>query len=38
MRQPPVIGGSFFLSEQDKKKIFNENPARAVPGLSKIGR
>ncbi|MBO0825726.1 MAG: amidohydrolase family protein, partial [Actinobacteria bacterium] len=34
----PVIGDFAFLSEDDKKKIFNENPARVVPGLAKIGR
>jgi hypothetical protein len=33
-----VIGGFGFLSEDDKLKIFNENPARVVPGLAKIGR
>ena len=34
----PVIGDFGFLSEEDKKKIFNENPARVVPGLAKIVR
>jgi predicted TIM-barrel fold metal-dependent hydrolase len=34
----PVISDFGFLSEDDKKKIFNENPARVVPGLAKIGR
>ncbi|HYK70837.1 MAG TPA: amidohydrolase family protein [Streptosporangiaceae bacterium] len=34
----PVIGDFGFLSEDDKKKIFNENPARVVPGLAKIVR
>jgi predicted TIM-barrel fold metal-dependent hydrolase len=32
----PVIGGFDFLSEDDKRMIFNENPARVVPGLAKI--
>jgi hypothetical protein len=27
-----------FLSEDDRKKIFNENHAMVVPGLVKIGR
>jgi predicted TIM-barrel fold metal-dependent hydrolase len=34
----PVIGDFGFLSEDDKKRIFNENPARVVPGLAKILR
>ena len=34
----PVISDFGFLTEDDKKKIFNENPARVVPGLAKIGR
>jgi hypothetical protein len=34
----PVISDFDFLSEDDKKKIFNENPARVVPGLAKIVR
>jgi predicted TIM-barrel fold metal-dependent hydrolase len=34
----PVIGDFGFLSDDDKKKIFNENPARVVPGLAKIVR
>ena len=34
----PVIGDFDFLSADDKKKIFNENPAKVVPGLAKIGR
>jgi predicted TIM-barrel fold metal-dependent hydrolase len=34
----PVIGDFGFLSEDDKKKIFNENPARVVRGLAKVGR
>jgi predicted TIM-barrel fold metal-dependent hydrolase len=32
----PVIGDFGFLSEDDKKKIFTENPARVVPGLAKF--
>ncbi len=32
----PVIGSFDFLSEEDKIKIFNENPARVVPALAKI--
>jgi predicted TIM-barrel fold metal-dependent hydrolase len=31
----PVIGSFDFLSEEDKIKIFNENPARVVPALAK---
>jgi predicted TIM-barrel fold metal-dependent hydrolase len=34
----PVIGDFGFLSEDDKKRIFNENPARVVRGLAKIVR
>ncbi len=34
----PVIGGLGFLSEQDKKKIFHENPVRVVPGFAGLGR
>jgi predicted TIM-barrel fold metal-dependent hydrolase len=34
----PVISDFGFLTEDDKKKIFNENPARVVPGLAKIVR
>ena len=33
----PVIGSFGFLSEQDKIAIFNENPARVIPALAKIG-
>jgi predicted TIM-barrel fold metal-dependent hydrolase len=32
----PVISAFSFLSEEDKIKIFNENPARVVPALAKI--
>jgi predicted TIM-barrel fold metal-dependent hydrolase len=32
----PVIGGFDFLTEEDKIRIFNENPARVVPALAKI--
>ena len=32
----PVIGSFDFLTEDDKIKIFNENPARVVPALAKI--
>jgi predicted TIM-barrel fold metal-dependent hydrolase len=32
----PVIGSFDFLTEEDKIKIFNENPARVVPALAKI--
>jgi len=32
----PVIGAFDFLTEEDKIKIFNENPARVVPALAKI--
>ena len=32
----PVIGAFDFLTEDDKIKIFNENPARVVPALAKI--
>jgi hypothetical protein len=31
-----VIGTFDFLSEEDKIKIFNENPARVIPALGKI--
>jgi predicted TIM-barrel fold metal-dependent hydrolase len=31
-----VIGAFDFLTEEDKMKIFNENPARVVPALAKI--
>jgi predicted TIM-barrel fold metal-dependent hydrolase len=34
----PVIAGFGFLSEQDKVKIFNENPARVVPALATMAR
>jgi predicted TIM-barrel fold metal-dependent hydrolase len=34
----PVIASFGFLSEDDKKKIFNANPARVVPALAKFGR
>jgi predicted TIM-barrel fold metal-dependent hydrolase len=34
----PVIADFGFLSEDDKKRIFNENPARVVRGLAKIVR
>jgi predicted TIM-barrel fold metal-dependent hydrolase len=34
----PVIGEFGFLSEDEKKKIFNENPASVVPGFAKISR
>jgi predicted TIM-barrel fold metal-dependent hydrolase len=32
----PVIGSFDFLTEDEKIKIFNENPARVVPALAKI--
>jgi predicted TIM-barrel fold metal-dependent hydrolase len=32
----PVIGSFDFLTEEEKIKIFNENPARVVPALAKI--
>jgi hypothetical protein len=32
----PVIGAFDFLSEEDKIKIFNENPARVIPALGNI--
>ncbi len=32
----PVIDSFDFLTEEDKIKIFNENPARVVPALAKI--
>jgi hypothetical protein len=32
----PVISSFDFLTEDDKIKIFNENPARVVPALAKI--
>src|SRR5215467_7423087 len=32
----PVISSLDFLSEMDKIRIFNENPARVVPALAKI--
>ncbi len=32
----PVIDSFGFLTEEDKIKIFNENPARVVPALAKI--
>ncbi len=32
----PVIGAFDFLAEQDKIRIFNENPARVVPALAKF--
>ena len=32
----PVIGAFDFLSEEEKIKIFNENPARVIPALGKI--
>jgi len=32
----PVISSFEFLTEDDKIKIFNENPARVVPALAKI--
>jgi hypothetical protein len=31
-----VIGAFNFLSEQDKIKVFTENPARVIPALGKI--
>jgi predicted TIM-barrel fold metal-dependent hydrolase len=34
----PVIGDFGFLSEEEKKSIFTENPARVVPGFAKISR
>jgi predicted TIM-barrel fold metal-dependent hydrolase len=34
----PVIGDFGFLSEDEKKRIFNENPASVVPGFAKISR
>jgi hypothetical protein len=32
----PVIGALDFLTEEEKIKIFNENPARVIPALGKI--
>jgi predicted TIM-barrel fold metal-dependent hydrolase len=32
----PVIGSFDFVTEDEKIKIFNENPARVVPALAKI--
>jgi len=32
----PVIGSFDFLTEEDKIKVFNENPARVVPALAKM--
>ncbi|HSZ40490.1 MAG TPA: amidohydrolase family protein [Trebonia sp.] len=32
----PIIGAFDFITEDDKIKIFNENPARVVPALAKI--
>ena len=32
----PVIGGFAFLSEDEKKKIFNGNPAKVIPALAKM--
>jgi predicted TIM-barrel fold metal-dependent hydrolase len=32
----PVIAGFDFLSEEDRMKIFNSNPARVIPALGKI--
>jgi len=32
----PVIGSFDFLTEEDKIKIFHENPARVIPALAKI--
>ena len=32
----PVIGSFDFLTEEEKIKIFNENPARVVPALAKV--
>ena len=32
----PVIGGLDFLTEEDKVRIFNTNPARVVPALGRI--
>jgi predicted TIM-barrel fold metal-dependent hydrolase len=32
----PVIGSFDFITEDEKIKIFNENPARVVPALAKI--
>jgi len=31
----PVIGSFDFLTEEDKIKIFHENPARVIPALAK---
>jgi hypothetical protein len=31
-----VIESFDFLSEEDKVKIFHENPARVIPALGKI--
>jgi predicted TIM-barrel fold metal-dependent hydrolase len=33
----PVIGAFGFLTEADKVAIFNENPARVIPALAKVG-
>ena len=32
----PVIGAFDFLTEDDKIKIFHENPVRVIPALGKI--
>jgi predicted TIM-barrel fold metal-dependent hydrolase len=32
----PVIGGFEFLSDAEKLRIFNENPARVVPALGRM--
>lgn len=34
----PVIGGFDFLTESDKVRIFNSNPAHVCPGLGQIGK
>lgn len=33
----PVIGGFEFLSEDDKKAIFHDNPARLFPKMAELG-
>ncbi len=34
----PVIGSFGFLSEEDKVKIFNTNPAKVIPALARAGQ
>ncbi len=32
----PVIGGYEWLTNEDKRKIFHDNPAQACPALAKV--